>query len=56
MAETVKVTGGELVGEPIDLSAGVAEDDSLCDGDSFVQIGEGVQLPVLLSQQQCRIA
>jgi hypothetical protein len=43
-----KVTGGEFVGKPIDLSAGVAEDDSLGDGHGLVQIGEGVKLPVLL--------
>jgi hypothetical protein len=43
-----EVTGSELVGEPVDLSAGVAEDDSLGDGDGFVQVGESVQLPILL--------
>lgn len=43
-----EVTGGELVGEPVDLSTGVAEDDGLCDGDGLVEIGEGVELPVLL--------
>lgn len=43
-----EVTGSELVGEPVNLSAGVAEDNGLCDGDSFVQIGESVKLPVLL--------
>jgi hypothetical protein len=43
-----EVTGSELVGEPVDLPAGVAEDDSLGDGDSLVQVGESVELPVLL--------
>lgn len=43
-----EVTGSELVGEPVDLSAGVAEDDSLGDGDSLVQVREGVELPLLL--------
>jgi hypothetical protein len=43
-----EVTGSELVGEPVDLSAGVAEDDSLGNGDGLVQVGEGVELPVLL--------
>lgn len=43
-----KVTGSELVGEPVDLSAGVAEDDGLGDGDSLVQVRESVELPLLL--------
>lgn len=43
-----EVTGSELVGEPVDLSAGVAEDDGLGDGDGLVQVGEGVELPLLL--------
>jgi hypothetical protein len=43
-----EVTGSELVGEPVDLSASVAEDDSLGDGDGLVQIREGVELPLLL--------
>lgn len=43
-----EVTGSELVGEPVDLPTGVAEDDGLGDGDGLVQIGEGVELPVLL--------
>ena len=43
-----EVTGSELVGEPVDLSAGVAEDDGLGDGDGLVEIGESVELPVLL--------
>jgi hypothetical protein len=43
-----EVTGSELVSEPVNLSAGVAEDNSLGDGDSLVQVGESIQLPVLL--------
>jgi len=43
-----EVAGSELVGEPVDLSAGVAEDDGLGDGDGLVEIGQSVQLPVLL--------
>lgn len=43
-----EVTGSELVGEPVDLPAGVAEDDGLGDGDGLVQVGEGVELPLLL--------
>lgn len=42
-----EVAGGELVGEPVDLSARVAEDDGLGDGDGLVEIGQGVELPVL---------
>ena len=38
----------QLVSEPIDFSTGVAEDDGLCDCDSLVEIGEGIQLPILL--------
>ena len=38
----------KLFGEPIDLSSGVAEDDGLGDGDGLVEIGEGVQFPLLL--------
>jgi hypothetical protein len=43
-----EVTGGEAVSEPVDLFAGVAEDDGLGDGDSLVQVGEGIELPLLL--------
>lgn len=43
-----EVTSSELVGEPVDLSAGVAEDDGLGDGDGLVEIGQGVELPLLL--------
>lgn len=38
----------ELLGEPVDLSPGRAEDDGLGDGDSLVQVTQGVELPVLL--------
>ena len=37
-----------LLCEPIHLSLGIAEDDSLCDGQGVVQITEGVKLPLLL--------
>ena len=36
-----------LLGEPVDLAAGVAEDHSLGDGEGLVEIAEGVKLPVL---------
>ena len=39
---------GQFVGQPIDLSARVAKDDGLRDGDGFVQIGEGVEFPIFL--------
>ena len=41
-----KVTSGELVSEPVDLSAGVAEDDCLSNGDSLIQIGKSIKLPI----------
>ena len=37
-----------LLSEPIDLPAGVAENNGLGDGDSLVEITEGVELPLLL--------
>ena len=43
-----EVTSSELVGEPVDLAASVAEDDGLGDGDGLVKIGEGVELPLFL--------
>ncbi|GAO51261.1 hypothetical protein G7K_5367-t1 [Saitoella complicata NRRL Y-17804] len=43
-----EVTGSELLGKPVDLSAGVAEDDGLSDGNGLVQVAKGVELPVLL--------
>lgn len=36
-----------LVREPVDLSAGVAVDDGLGDGQSLVQIAQSLELPVL---------
>lgn len=43
-----EVTGLKLVGEPVDLSPGVAEDDGLGNSDGLVQVGESVELPVFL--------
>jgi len=43
-----EVAGGKLVGKPVNLPTGVAEDDGLGDSDGLVQVGEGVKLPVLL--------
>ena len=37
-----------LFRQPVHLSASVTEDDSLCDGDGFVEIAQGIQLPFLL--------
>lgn len=35
-----------LLGEPVDLSLGVAEDDSLSNGERVVQITQGVEFPI----------
>lgn len=43
-----EIASSQLVGKPVDLPAGVAEDDSLGDRDSLVQIREGIELPLLL--------
>lgn len=43
-----EVTGSQLVGEPVDLSAGVAENDGLGDGDSLVEVRECVEFPLFL--------
>lgn len=43
-----EISGGELISKPVDLATGVAEDDSLGDGDSLVEIREGIELPLLL--------
>jgi hypothetical protein len=43
-----EVTSSQLVGEPVDLSSGVAEDDSLGDGNGLVEIRESIQLPLFL--------
>ena len=37
-----------LLGQPVDLAAGVAEDDGLGDGEGVVEVAQGVELPVLL--------
>ena len=50
-----EVTGSELVGEPVDLPTGVAEDDSLCDGDGLVKIGKCVQFPILLLDSNVKL-
>lgn len=50
-----EVAGSELVGEPINLSSGIAEDNGLCDGDGFVQIRKGVQLPILLLNSNIKL-
>lgn len=43
-----ELTRSELVGQPVDLSASVAEDDGLGDGDGLVEIAKRVELPLLL--------
>ena len=43
-----KLAGVELLGEPVDLPAGVAEDNGLRDRDGLVKITKSVQLPLLL--------
>lgn len=43
-----EITGLELVGKPVDLPAGVAEDDGLGDSNGLVEIREGVELPLFL--------
>ncbi|KAK3818299.1 MAG: hypothetical protein J3R72DRAFT_36670 [Linnemannia gamsii] len=43
-----ELTGSELLGQPVDLSAGVAENDGLGNGDGLVEIAQGVELPLLL--------
>jgi hypothetical protein len=42
-----EVTSSELLSEPINLSTGVAEDNSLRDGDSLVQVRQGIEFPFL---------
>ena len=37
-----------LLRQPVNLPASVTEDDSLCDGDRFVEIAQSIQLPFLL--------
>lgn len=43
-----EVTGSQFVGQPVDLPAGVAEDNGLGDGNGLVEIGEGIKLPIFL--------
>mmetsp|Transcript_14963 Transcript_14963/g.63040 ORF Transcript_14963/g.63040 Transcript_14963/m.63040 type:complete len:453 (-) Transcript_14963:61-1419(-) len=43
-----EVAGAHLVREPVNLAAGVGEDDGLGDGEGLVEIAEGVELPLLL--------
>lgn len=43
-----EVTLVHFVGKPIYLPSGVTEDNSLGDGEGFVQITQGLQLPVFL--------
>lgn len=42
-----KVLGAHLLSELVDLSAGVAEDDGLGDGEGLVEVAEGVELVLL---------
>mmetsp|Transcript_754 Transcript_754/g.1342 ORF Transcript_754/g.1342 Transcript_754/m.1342 type:complete len:377 (-) Transcript_754:77-1207(-) len=41
------VASPHLVGQPVDLTPGVSEDNALCDGQRLVEIAQGVQLPLL---------
>ena len=43
-----EITLTHFLGEPVDLSAGVAVDDGLGDREGLVKIAKGVELPVLL--------
>lgn len=43
-----EITGSKLLGEPVDLSLCVAEDNGLGDGNSLVQITKRIELPVFL--------
>ena len=43
------------LGQPVHLSAGVAVDDSLGDGEGLVQIAQSVELPVLLLQRNVEL-
>lgn len=42
-----EVSSVHLLSQPVDFSPGVKEDDSLGDGQRFIQITQGVQLPLL---------
>ena len=47
-ARHCEVPALHLLSEPVDLPAGVAVDDGLCDGQSSVQIAQGLKFPLLL--------
>lgn len=40
-----------LLSQPVNFSPGIEEDDSLSDGQCFIQITQGVQLPLLETVQ-----
>lgn len=42
-----EVSGVHLLGQPVNFSPGVEKDHSLGDCQSFIQITQGVQLPLL---------
>ncbi len=42
-----EVLAVHLLCEPVDLSSGVAEDDSLCNGQCLVDIAKSLQFPLL---------
>lgn len=42
-----EVSGVHLLGQPVHFSSSVEEDDGLGDGQSLVQVTQGVQLPLL---------
>lgn len=42
------VTRPHLVGQPVDLSPGVDKNDTLGDGKGFVEVAEGLELPLFL--------
>lgn len=50
-----EVTSSKLVGEPVDLPASVTEDDGLSNGDGLVEIGQGIELPLLLLDRNVKL-
>jgi hypothetical protein len=50
-----EVTSSKFVREPVDLSASVAEDDGLGNGDGLVQIGKSIELPVFLLDSNVKL-
>src|SRR5216683_3504109 len=50
-----ELAGVQLLGEPIDLSPRVAEDDGLGDRDSLIKIAERVKLPLLLLDSNVKL-